>query len=151
MTVEAAFLVPVILLVLAIMLQPAILLFDRAVMESAAGQAIRMLSTRPSGAPDSGYEKVVEDQLSAIPDIDIFHVVGSGWDIELEGDEMSENVKVKIETDVLPLPLVGMAASMVWDSDNDGYLEVVVERAADTQPGWVWKQGGGPSDWIGQW
>ena len=44
-TVEAAFLLPVFLLVLGLLLQPAIILYDRCVMQSAAAEACRLVAT----------------------------------------------------------------------------------------------------------
>ncbi len=44
-TVEAAFLVPVLFIVLLLLLQPGILLYDRIVMQGAAAQGCRLLAT----------------------------------------------------------------------------------------------------------
>ncbi|MGI6221258.1 MAG: TadE/TadG family type IV pilus assembly protein [Coriobacteriales bacterium] len=133
-TVEAAVLVPVVFLLLVLLCQPIIVLYDRMVMSAAAGQAVRMLSTRASGAPDVGYEQVVKDQLAAIPGSDVFHVGGDRWDIELEGSETSGEVRVVIENKVRPLPLMGLLAGAAGLSDGEGNLGFSVEATGRTQP-----------------
>lgn len=147
-TVEAAVLVPVILLVLALMCQPAILAYDRMVMGAAAGQGARMLATRPAGSPDFGYKAAIEDQLAAIPDIAIFHADGPRWDIELAGDEESGEVRVKIAAAVEPLPLVRLGAAALGALDGQGRFRLEVECTEDTRQEWL---GGSPSGWVSQW
>ena len=150
-TVEAAILVPVVFLLLVLLCQPAILLYDRMVMSAAAGQAVRMLATRASDAPDGGYEKAIESQLAAIPHSDVFHVGGDSWQIELEGGETSREVSVSIGNKVRPLPLVGLLAGAAGLSDGDGLLSIEVEASGRTQPDWVLAQGTSPAEWTGQW
>lgn len=150
-TVEAAILVPVVFLLLVLLCQPAILLYDRMVMSAAAGQAVRMLSTRASDAPDGGFERVIESQLAAIPRSDVFHTGGGSWRIDLEGNEASREVHVAIENRVRPLPLVGLLAGAAGLADGDGLLRITVEATGRTQPDWVLAQGTSPAEWTGQW
>ena len=147
-TVEAAALVPVILLILALMCQPAILVYDRMVMDAAAGQGVRMLATKPVGAPESGYMAAIEDQLAAIPDLPIFHADGSRWDIELSGDEEGGEVSVRIRAAVEPLPLAGIAAAALGALDAQGRIVLEVECTEGTRPEWL---EGSPSVWVSQW
>ena len=148
-TVEAAFLIPVTLLLLALMVQPAIVLYDRMVMEAAAGQGLRMLSTRPSGYPDTAYRQAIENQLEAVPDAPAFHV--GEWRIELQGDEDAGEVNVSVETSVRPLPLLGVVAAAFGETDDAGNIVVHVEATSALQPSWVLSQGTSPSQWPGQW
>ena len=150
-TIEAAIFVPIVFLLIVLLCQPAILLYDRMVMSSAAGQAVRMLATRASNAPNGGYEQVVKAQLSAIPHSDVFHVGGDSWRIELEGGETSREVVVSIENRLRPLPLVGLIAGAAGLVDGDGLLVVSVEARGRTQPDWVLAQGTSPAAWTGQW
>ncbi len=149
-TVEAAFLIPVTFLMLMVLAQPAILLYDRMVMNAAAGQAVRMLATRPADSSDSAYLVFIESQLAPIPQVAAFHV-GDGWDIELTGDETSQETSVTITAQAKPLPLVSLAASPLGLLDDEGCFVVEVSATMPTQPDWVWDQGGGPSEWVSQW
>ena len=58
-TVEAAFLIPVIFIVMMVLLQPGIILYDRMVMNHAAAEACRMLATS-TGSADSSKERCEE-------------------------------------------------------------------------------------------
>ena len=51
-TVEAAFLIPVLLVALLLLMQPGILLYDRLVMNAAASEACRLLATKTDAAGD---------------------------------------------------------------------------------------------------
>ncbi|MDR0888875.1 MAG: pilus assembly protein, partial [Coriobacteriales bacterium] len=88
-TVEAAYLIPVLFLLLLLLCQPIIMLYTRMVMENAAGEACRLVATRTDmGAYTyEKYERYVKRRLAAIPPIDIFHahVGAKTWDIELNG------------------------------------------------------------------
>ncbi len=148
-TVEAAFLIPVVMIVLGILLQPSILLYDRMVMEAAAGQALRILSTRPANSIDEGYKDVILQQLESIPDIDIFH--SGDWEIYIEGNESSSEVSVRIIGKVQPLPLLGIAAGAIGLLDENDMFTLEVEASSQTQPSWVFKQGSDPSLWVDQW
>jgi hypothetical protein len=86
--------------------------------------------------------------------VDIFHAhTGTDtWNIEMEGNEMTETVSVRITNEVRPLPLIGLGASLLRLTNGNGYLEQSVEAASLSQPSWVHLSGGGgPSDWVNQW
>ena len=155
-TVEAAILIPILFLLLLLLIQPAILLYNRMVMQNAAAEACRLLSTRADTGDYSGekYEAYVKRRLASIPPIDIFHAhVGSDtWEIELIGGEDSSEVTVRITNKLKPLPLLDIGASLLRLTDAEGYLVQTVEVTMPTQPNWVWANGkGGPSDWAAQW
>ena len=57
-TVEGAFLIPVILLLLMLLIQPGILLYNRVVMQSAASEGCRLISTRSSGDALDAWRRV---------------------------------------------------------------------------------------------
>jgi hypothetical protein len=84
--VEAAFLLPVFLLVLGLMLEPALLFYNRCVMNAAAAEGCRMLET--NAADEASAKAFVLRRLAAIPNADAFHCGGKdAWDIELSGAE----------------------------------------------------------------
>jgi hypothetical protein len=154
-TVEAAILIPVLLLMLLILTQPAILLYNRIVMENAAAQSCRLLSTRSDVGAYSAdkYRGYVQRRLAAIPPVDIFHVHqgANSWDIVMEGNESSGEVTVRITNKVRPLPLLGWAEGLLGLLDGQGYLTQTVEATMPTQPAWVWQNGTGPTDWTTRW
>lgn len=155
-TVEAAFFIPILFLLLLMLAQPAILLYNRVVMQNAAAEGCRLLSTRADvgtyGAEK--YEGYIKRRLASIPPIDIFHAhVGSDtWRIELIGGETSNEVTVRITNHVKPLPVLDLGASLLRITDSQGYLVQKVEVTMPTQPDWVWSNAqGGPADWTTQW
>jgi Flp pilus assembly protein TadG len=155
-TVEAAVMIPVLFLLLLLLIQPAILLYNRVVMENAAAEGCRLLATRADVAAYSGdkYEGYVKRRLAAIPPVDIFHAhTGQKtWDIELVGGEASSEVTVRITNKLKPLPLIDLGAALLRLVDGGGFLTQTVEVTLPTQPSWVWaNSSGGPADWASQW
>ncbi len=156
-TVEAAFLLPVLCLLVLLLVQPGILLYDRMVMQGAAADACRLLATTSlseEGAQEH-CEAYVRRRLGAVPQQDCFHVHGTQctWDIRFEGDEASQTVQVAISTEVQPLPLLGAAAELFGIVNDNGNFEVKVSVAQQTQPAWVQDSAAGsdPAAWIGAW
>ena len=79
-TVEAAFLIPVLLVALLLLMQPGILLYDRLVMNAAASEACRLLATKTDAAGDmaESCEAFVRRRLGAVPPVSCFHVHEGG-------------------------------------------------------------------------
>jgi hypothetical protein len=155
-TVEAAYLIPLVFLLILLLCQPVILLYNRMVMENAAAEGCRLLATRTTmGAySQDKYEGEIKRRLAAIPPVDIFHahVGNKTWDIALSGDENSQSVSIRITNKLRPLPLLGWGSQLLGMCDAQGYLTQEVEATLPTQPGWVWNNsGGGPADWVRQW
>lgn len=156
-TVEAAFALPVLLLLALLLIQPGIVLYDRMVMEAAAAEGCRLLATRSDAMGDAERlcEEYVLRRLGSVPSVDCFHVHGGGctWKVELEGDEKSEGVRVSISTEVRPLPLLDGAAVMAGMANERGNIVVSVERSMAVQPAWTSgaEAGRDPARWIGAW
>jgi Flp pilus assembly protein TadG len=155
-TVEAVIMIPLLFLLVLMLVQPAILLYNRLVMQNAAAEGCRLLSTRSDIAAYSGdkYEGYIKRRLASIPPIDIFHAHTGRktWDIELSGGETSGEVTVRITNKLKPLPLLDLGASLLRLTDGGGHLTQSVTVTLPTQPDWVWNNGsGGPADWAGQW
>ena len=153
-TVEAAFALPVMMLLILLLVQPAIVLYDKMIMQSAAAEGCRLLSTSAPG-DENVCEDFVRRRLGAIPPHELFHIHSGGctWNVGLEGNESSETVSVSISTEVRPLPLVGAGAAMLGMTNESGNFEVSVECSAKTQPDWVGGSEAGldPAEWIGSW
>ena len=156
-TIEAAVVIPVLFLLLLMLLQPGIVLYDRIVMGGAAAEACRLLATKTGAAGSMGdaCEAFVRHRLSAIPQHDCFHVHGGScsWDIDLVGDEGSESVTVRIGNELRPLPLFDTGARLLGLTNAHGNLEIEETVTMPTQPAWASSVEGGlsPSTWIGAW
>ncbi len=154
-TVEAAFVLPIVMLLVLLLLQPGIILYDRIVMQSAANEGCRLLSTLPSDSTSTG-EDYIKRRLSAVPQQDLFHVHSDSacsWVIDIIGDESTSQVSVSISTEVKPLPLLDIATALLGMTNDAGNLEVKVEAQLQSQPDWVLSGESGldPQDWIGAW
>jgi len=155
-TVEAALFIPLLFLLILVLCQPMILLYNHMIMNSAASESCRLLSTMTHAGRHSEerYEGYIKRRLAAIPPIDIFHAhTGEKtWDITMEGNEYSPEVTVRIVNRLKPLPLVGWGTQLLGLCDEDGYIVQTVEVTMPTQPDWVWNNStGGPPEWTTQW
>lgn len=150
-TVEAALAIPILMILLLLLLQPGIILYDRIVMSHAAAEGCRLLaSTSASGAETC--EDYIRRRLSAIPQVDQFHLHSSGcsYEVELVGGESNNEVSVRVSTRLKPLPLLDAGMSLMGVLDSSGALLVSVEAKAQTQPSWVASSADGrdPSEWV---
>ncbi len=154
-TVEAAFALPIALLLVLLLVQPGIVLYDRIVMQATAFEACRLLATLDEGDGSGVAEAFVRRRLGAVPGQDCFHVHGGGcsWEIGFEGGQSSESVTCRIATQAKPLPLIGASAGLFGLTNESGNFLVRVEATMPTQPAWAWtaSSGSSPSEWIGAW
>lgn len=153
-TVEAAVAIPVVFLLLLLLLQPGIVLYDRLVMANAAAEGCRLLATT-TGDMGEGCEAFVRHRLAAVPQHDCFHVHHGdcSWDIELSGDESSQEVTVRIGNELRPLPLVDAGMRLAGLANANGNLEIEESVTMRAQPDWVASSelGLSPASWIGAW
>ena len=154
-TVEAAFALPIALALVILLVQPGILLYDRIVMQQAAAETCRLLATTPEGDPSGVCRAFALRRLGAVPEQDCFHVHQGGctWEVELEGGESRDVVRVRIATKAKPLPFIGGGARLLGAVNDGEDFEVSVEASAPVQPAWVAEAAAGrsPSEWIGAW
>jgi hypothetical protein len=155
-TVEAVFVIPILLLLFLMLLQPGICLYNLMVMQNAAAEGCRLLATRTEQGNYSAdkYEGYIKRRLAAIPPVGIFHVSDddTAWQLELSGNENSPSTSVRIVNQLKPLPLIGWGAELSGMTNERGYIEQSVEVTMPTQPDWVWKNSkGSPGEWVGQW
>lgn len=146
-TVEAAVLLPALLVVFGLLLQPAILLYNRCIMNTAAAEACRLVATGSSD--DASARAYIERRLKAIPQVPIFHV-DETWNIAWSHSD-DGTAQVSIENRAQPLPLFGILAGLTNVIDEDGAVIQHVELSCSPTPSWVGEQGYSPSDWIGEW
>ena len=139
-SVEAALLLPALMVCLALLVQPACMLYTRAVMQFAAAEACRLVATPPStaGVADQAYRSYIERRLSAVPDAAVFHKGGAqGWTIDYSFSPEDGVARVSIETSVQPLPLLGVAAALLGETDGEGGVVLRVEVEERMRPTWV--------------
>lgn len=152
--VEAAVAIPVLFLLLLLLMQPGIILYDRLVMANAAAEGCRLLATA-TGDMGGSCEAFVRHRLAAVPQHDCFHVHQGdcSWNIELLGDELSQEVTVSIENELRPLPLFDAGSKLLGLANANGNLEIAESVTMRTQPDWVTSSelGLDPSSWIGAW
>lgn len=148
-TVEAAVLLPLLLLVLGLLVQPAILFYDKAVMRSAAAESCRLVATNT--ARDVAVEEFARRRLASVPNVDAFHVGGArSWEVSWEGPDEAGGVRVRIAGRVRMLPLFGVAAGLGGAKVEHGEVELAVEERSSTRPAWA-QGAGSPQEWIGAW
>lgn len=146
-TIEAAMLFPILLTAFALLLQPAILLYNHCIMNAAAAEGCRLLATNT--ASDANVRAYIERRLGSIPKLAIFHQ-GDTWDIQWANSEdgMSE---VCITNRAEPLPLFGIIAGLSNNIGADGKIEQQIKISCSPVPKWIANQGYSPSSWIGEW
>ena len=140
-TVEAAFLIPVLLTLVLLLVQPAIVLYDLIVMKSASSEACRLLS-EPGSAVSGSVEDFIRRRLSAVPQIDSFHVHNSScsWEITLVGEGQPTST-VAIKNKIKPLPIIDIALKSLSVTTSEGELELCATSTQDIQPQWAREQG----------
>lgn len=141
---------PVVLVLAMALLQPAVVLYTRAVMVQAAQAGVRLLAT--SGPGSSGSQEACKSyvlrRLAAVPGLAVFHVGGeAGWEILLEGDESTGRASVEVAGSLRPLPIVGGLAQMLGERDGEN-VRVRVRASGATRPEWL---EGVYGDWVSMW
>lgn len=146
MSVEAALLLPCALTALALLMQPACVLYTRAVMAATAGELARVVATQRGGEDD--LRSYALRRLAAVPDLAVFCEGGpDSWEVEAEGPDEDGTVRVLVATRVRPLPLLGVLTSALGEA-GDGLVRLVVEVEQDVRADWL---GGEYEDWVGIW
>ncbi len=151
--VECAFLIPVVLLLFMLLIQPSILLYNYMVMKGAASEGCRLLATRAeTSASQNVYEGSICRHLGAVPQQENFHVhqTGCSWIISLEGNEYDSQVKVTIENQVKPLPFFDFAAGVLGLTNGAGNFVQKVEVQREIKAPWVQASEDGidPNSWV---
>lgn len=146
---EAALLIPVVLTVLLVTLQPACLLYTRAIMEAAAAQTCRLMIT--AGPEDADRcEAFALRRLAAVPDLPLFHAGGPlAWDIALmPAGSTDGTVRVEIAGAASPLPVLGAFAALAGPRNGMGDIEIRVAAEYRGRPEWL---EGTYETWIRAW
>lgn len=156
-TVEAAYIIPLIFVLLLLLIQPGILLYNRMVMEAAAAEGCRLLVTKTDAGGQSyeACEAYILRRLGSIPPQDNFHMHDGqcSWEINFNGDEYSSTVEVSISHAVRPLPLLDLGAKLLGLTDGSGNFLQTATVSSASQPDWVPSNelGMNPKGWVEQW
>ena len=146
MTVEAALLVPVVLALVALLAQPACVLYTRSVMAATAGELCRLVATS-RGEPEEARAYALR-RLAAVPSVTLFHEGGAGaWEVGVEGPDEKGVVTVAIAGRVRPLPLLGALVAPLGEASGDGVV-LRVEATLESRSEWV---KGDYDEWVRMW
>lgn len=145
-TVEAAVLLPIFFVVLGMLVQPSILLYNRCIMNAAAAEGCRLVAT--STGDDASVRAYLERRLASIPKIDVFHE-GDLW--EIGWSKNASQATVTISNHAKPLPLFGIIAAFANVRAEDNCIEQRIEVSSVSLPAWAGALESGPSGWIGAW
>ena len=142
-TVEAAFLLPTVLLTMGLLLEPACLLYTLMAMRHAAAETARLLVTASS---ETDVRSFCLRRLEAVPEIGLFHTGGSeDWVVDLSNE--AGVVSVTIRGHARPLPVLGLVVGSVLGRDERGVI-LKAEHRARLRPGWL---GGDERAWSEIW
>lgn len=146
MSVEAAALLPVLLSLVAFLVQPTCALYTRAVMSATASELARLaMTSRGTAAEQRAFAL---RRLAAVPDVAIFHTGGErGWDVAVEGPDEGGVVTVAIAGSVRPLPLLGALVAPLGVTEG-GEVVLRVETTARMRADWI---GGDYGEWVEVW
>lgn len=135
-TVEAAIMIPAIFLLLLLLIQPGIYLYDLCVMNEAATETCRFLATSSDNDRNKICDPYARRRLAAIPQQDNFHVhsTGCSYEINYEGSQNDNEVKVSIKNQLKPLPLIGFLSDMFGLLNENGCFEVEAKASQVSRP-----------------
>lgn len=143
-SVEAAVLLPTLMLLLSMLIQPVCLAYTKTLMRGAAAEGVRLLGTTSS---EENCRAFVLRRLGAVPEVSLFHTGGTeDWQIEMTQSD-GGSVSVGITGHARPLPFFGALARVWGESDGQGVL-LKVQVSERLRPGWL---EGSYADWIGMW
>lgn len=145
-SVEAAALIPVLMFVLGLLLQPACLLYTRSVMRAAAGECARILATARDEHDEADCRDFALRRLAAVPEVSVFHVGGPA-DWELEFAREGRQVTVTITGHLRPLPLLGMTIAQLGRREGAG-TRIEVSVTEQVRADWV---EGSYGSWTSMW
>lgn len=137
-TVEAAVALPVVFLLVLLLVQPGIVLYDRMVMAGWRRPRAAGFWRRATAMPRPG-EEYVRRRLGAIPPLDVFHVHDSAahGEVRCEGGGAADVARVTVRTEVRPLPLLDGGATLLGMVNERGNLVVEVTATAPTRASWA--------------
>lgn len=133
-TLEAALLMPSIMFVMALLLEPVCLGYTKILMQHAAHEALRITAYDRDGKFDE-VKRFIERRLTSVPELSLFHVGGSDdWKIDIS--RADKTITVCIAGHARPLPLMGAVLQTFSKHDDKGIL-LEVQAKQEIAPEWV--------------
>ena len=122
----------------------------------AAAEGCRVLATASSLEENTEtVEGFIKRRLASVPQQENFHVhdPACSWQIDLSGNEASEEVTVSISTEVKPLPLFDFGLDALGVLNSNGNYELKVSHHLTTKSTWVRENtiSNEPERWIERW
>ncbi len=149
--VEAAFLLPVLLVFLLLLLQPALMLYHALILENTCQEACRVLATCSNDQDMRALDGFITHRLQALPacfassdDAD----AQPDWSVTTQGNAASREVGVTIEGYVRALPLVGGFFGGRFGASS---IPIKISRTLVVHAYWETKQGIDASNSVGAW
>lgn len=149
--VEAAFLLPVLLVFLLLLLQPALMLYHALILENTCQEACRVLATCSNDQDMRALDGFITHRLQALPacfassdDAD----AQPDWSVTTQGNAASREVGVTIEGYVRALPLVG---SLFGGRFGASSIPIKISRTLVAHAYWETTQGIDASNSVGAW
>ena len=141
-------LIPSVMLLIALLVQPICLLYTRAVMHGAAAETARAVATARGAGDLEECKQYARRRLAAVPEVSVLHVGGErDWQIEVAQGDGGRNASVAITGHARPLPLFGQVSAALTDRDSVG-LVLRVEVKQRMRPSWL---EGNYGDWLKIW
>ena len=129
---------PMLMLLVALLVQPVCVLYTCMVMRHVAAATARVAATSTGNEDVRGY---AVRRLGAVPESSVFHVGGGDdWEVSVRRGASGE-VCVGIKGHVRPLPLLGVVVGALGRRDGQGIL-LSVEVTENTRPSWYEGVGG---------
>lgn len=146
MSVEAAVLLPIALMLVALLVQPVCVLYTKAVMAATAGELVRVAAT--FRGTDDALRAFALRRLAAVPDVSVFHEGGrDAWEVEVGGPDEEGVVTVTVTGRARPLPVLGVLASALGRVEGGS---VILESRVSGPARAEWIEGGYDA-WIEMW
>lgn len=149
--VEAAFLLPVLLVFLLLLLQPALMLYHALILENTCQEACRVLATCSNDQDMRALDGFITHRLQVLPacfassdDAD----AQPDWSVTTQGNAASREVGVTIEGYVRALPLVGGLFGGRFGASS---IPIKISRTLVAHAYWETKQGIDASNSVGAW
>jgi hypothetical protein len=143
--VEAAVLLPTLMLLLSMLVQPVCMGYTRMIMAHAAAETLRVMATSPDEATARNYAL---RRLRAVPEASLFHAgADRDWQIQVGREDEGRVAVASIAGHVRPLPFFGILASAFGERDGQGVV-LRVQVRGNVRPAWV---GGDYGEWQEMW
>lgn len=138
-TVEAAIMIPTIFLLILLLIQPGIILYDLTIMNEAASETCRVLATSNDENKSKICEPFARRRLAAIPQQENFHNHNDGcsYEIIFEGEQSCEYVSVEIKNELTPLPFIGFLSDIFGLLNENKNFEIKAYAQQKIKPSWV--------------